>query len=214
MDSNTPNPSYKVVVLGDSSVGKTSLVHRFTTNQFNTNIANTIGAAFITKDYSSKTCDRNIRFEIWDTAGQERYKSLTPMYYRNSKVALVCYDLTDIDNSFPKGKYWIDQLKLNNDSGDVDNIKIILVGTKSDLVGNISSSIVSEFIEENSDIDHYVTSSKSGEGISQIFDDIIDKIPEQFFTDYFQKLEEEEANKSQSINFLNNQFTSNANKCC
>lgn len=214
MESDIPNPSYKVVVLGDSSVGKTSLVHRFTTDQFNTSLANTIGAAFITKDYDSKTSERTIRFEIWDTAGQERYRSLTPMYYRNSRVALVCYDLTDIEDSFPKGKYWIDQLKLNNDSSDEDNIRIILVGTKSDLAGPVNSRIVNEFIEANSDIDHFVTSSKTGEGVTLIFDNIIDKIPQQFFTDYYQKLEEEEANKSQSINFLNNQFTSSTNKCC
>ena len=77
MSENKQYPSYKVVVLGESSVGKTSLVHRFTSNRFDTRTSNTIGAAFTTKVYSTPDKpDRKINLEIWDTAGQERYRSL------------------------------------------------------------------------------------------------------------------------------------------
>ena len=65
-------PSVKLVLLGDSSVGKTLLAHRFSTDKFDPHTANTIGAAYITKDFTSK--DRSVKFEIWDTAGQERYR--------------------------------------------------------------------------------------------------------------------------------------------
>lgn len=198
-------PSYKIVVLGDSSVGKTSLVHRFTTNEFDQNLANTIGAAFITKDYLSET--KNLKFEIWDTAGQERYRSLTPMYYRNSKVALVCYDLTDIDQSFSKAKYWIDQLELNNESSD-DRISIIVVGTKKDLVTHPNTSIVSDFVEANPHTHHYLTSAKTGEGITQIFDYIIDAIPEQFFIDHYEHLRQEDSKVT-----LNSHFAA-TDRCC
>lgn len=216
-ETELPLPSYKVVILGDSSVGKTSLAHRFTTNEFDTNLANTIGAAFITQDYQSKNNDRKLRFEIWDTAGQERYRSLTPMYYRNSKVALICYDLSNIEYSFSKGKYWIEQLKLNNESTNENEIKIILVGTKHDLVESVNTTVINDFKDENPRIKEFVTSSRTGEGISDIFDFIIDEIPDSFFDNHYKKLREEAENnnKSQGINFLNNQFTSlNNSSCC
>ncbi|EGV62871.1 GTP-binding protein of the rab [Yamadazyma tenuis] len=216
-DEEFPCPSYKVVVLGDSSVGKTSLVHRFTTDEFDTNLANTIGAAFITKLHASKTSSRNLKFEIWDTAGQERYKSLTPMYYRNSRVALVCYDLSNVDDSFVKSKYWIDQLKLNNESVSEGQINIVLVGTKSDLANKPHTTVISEFTEANPHVKHFITSAKTGEGIEAIFNSIIDNIPEDFFNAHYESLRQQAENnqKSQSISFLNNQFTGpNKSNCC
>lgn len=211
-----PLPSYKVVILGDSSVGKTSLAHRFTTDEFDTNLANTIGAAFITKDYQSTTKNKSLRFEIWDTAGQERYRSLTPMYYRNAKVALICYDLSNVDYSFSKARYWIDQLNLNNDSANDNEIKIMLVGTKRDLVDSTNSNVISDFKDENPKIKHFITSSRTGEGITDIFDTVIDEIPDEFFDSHYKKLREQENvnNKTQGINFLNNQFTSSSNSSC
>ena len=90
--ATSKSPPYKIVILGDWSVGKTSLVHRFTTNKFDEHTANAIGAAFITKEHhSNNNPEKKVKFEIWDTAGQERYRSLTPMYYRNAKTALVCF---------------------------------------------------------------------------------------------------------------------------
>ena len=146
-------PPYKIVLLGDSSVGKTSLVHRFTTNRFDTHTPNTIGAAFITKVFAHENHERKVKLEIWDTAGQERYRSLTPMYYRNARVALVCFDLSKFESTFNTAKYWIQQLELNNSSDSREKIEIRLVGTKRDLVSTIDDATkdqVNKLITEQS----------------------------------------------------------------
>ena len=102
---------YKVVFLGESSVGKSSIVIRFVRNEFLEVQEPTIGAAFFTK---SIMLDKgNIKMEIWDTAGQERYRSLAPMYYRGAKVAFVVYDITNKD-SFFKASFVTKKLKFLN----------------------------------------------------------------------------------------------------
>ena len=83
---------YKLVLLGESAVGKSSLVLRFCRNTFSSNLESTIGAAFLTQTISLS--QDLMKFEIWDTAGQERYHSLAPMYYRGAHAAVVVYDLT------------------------------------------------------------------------------------------------------------------------
>lgn len=196
-----PPPPYKIVLLGDSSVGKTSLVHRFTTNLFDQHTSNTIGAAFITKEYtSSQDANKKIKFEIWDTAGQERYRSLTPMYYRNAKVALICYDLSNPEETFEKAKYWIDQLVIHRGNAvEGESIGIMLVGNKLDLrtgLGNEGE------IEAYCDINHlklYKTSAKTGEGVEVIFEDIVNGLDKEFFDKYY----EEAKAKDDKPNFLN-----------
>lgn len=170
-------PAYKIVLLGDSSVGKTSLVHRFTTDSFDPHLANTIGAAFISKEHTSK--DRTIKFEIWDTAGQERYKSLTPMYYRNAKVALVCFDLSQAQDSFERARYWIEQLAI---LGPPD-IKIKVIGNKEDLAGDVDLLMITDFCEDKS-LPLVTTSAKTGNGITKLFDQITDEIEQEVFDQY------------------------------
>lgn len=211
MAQEVPIPSYKVVVLGDSSVGKTSLVHRFTTSEFDVNITNTIGAAFITKDMESNDKSKRVKYEIWDTAGQERYRSLTPMYYRNSKVALVCYDLSS-DESFDKAKYWIEQIKLNNETND-DGIAILLVGTKLDLVETPNLADIDDYLALNRQIKHFTTSSKTGHGIDDIFDYILDTIPQQFFDNHNEALRLENIHKKKSRIHLTGHLPQ-TNSCC
>ena len=99
--------SIKMVLMGAAGVGKSSLILRWVRGIFNEHMESTIGAAFLTKSIF----DRDLKIEIWDTAGQERYSSLSPMYYRQSSIAIVVVDITDI-NSFkiPAGK----QIKIPN----------------------------------------------------------------------------------------------------
>lgn len=84
---------FKVVLLGESAVGKSSLVLRFVKREFHEFQESTIGAAFLTQTVQIND-DTTVKFEIWDTAGQERYHSLAPMYYRGAQAALVVYDIT------------------------------------------------------------------------------------------------------------------------
>lgn len=212
--SSPPPPPYKIVILGDSSVGKTSLVHRFTTNKFDEHTANTIGAAFITKEHQSpNNPDKKVKFEIWDTAGQERYRSLTPMYYRNAKTALVCFDLSNMEESFEKAKYWIEQLQINSNE---EEIKIKVVGNKKDLDGVSDPTEYVAKIDKNMKL--YKTSAKTGEGVDELFDYIVDDIDDDFVTGYY-RMKEEEANASRQsgmINVFNSRFgdTTNNTKCC
>uniref|UniRef100_A0A2K5MC10 RAB5B, member RAS onco family n=1 Tax=Cercocebus atys TaxID=9531 RepID=A0A2K5MC10_CERAT len=84
---------FKLVLLGESAVGKSSLVLRFVKGQFHEYQESTIGAAFLTQSVCLD--DTTVKFEIWDTAGQERYHSLAPMYYRGAQAAIVVYDITN-----------------------------------------------------------------------------------------------------------------------
>merc|ERR1711982_120126 len=105
---NTKIFQFKLVLLGESAVGKSSLVLRFVKGQFLDFQESTIGAAFLTQTVCLN--DTTVKFEIWDTAGQERYHSLAPMYYRGAQAAIVVYDITSMD-SFERAKSWIKELQ-------------------------------------------------------------------------------------------------------
>ncbi|ETW21050.1 hypothetical protein, variant [Plasmodium falciparum Santa Lucia] len=116
----------KLVLLGDTSVGKSCIVVRFAKNEFYEYQESTIGAAFMTQLIDIGEC--TIKFEIWDTAGQERYRSLAPMYYRGASAAVIVYDITN-KKSFEGAKGWIHELK----SVHSNDIIIALAGNKNDL---------------------------------------------------------------------------------
>ncbi|WVQ77046.1 hypothetical protein IAR50_006725 [Cryptococcus sp. DSM 104548] len=123
----------KLVLLGEAAVGKSSLVLRFCSGDFDENTSPTIGAAFLTQ--KCRLENRVVKFEIWDTAGQERFHSLAPMYYRNAQAAVVVYDITKA-SSLEKAKAWVKELQRQANA----NIVIALVGNKSDLVSTSTSS--------------------------------------------------------------------------
>uniref|UniRef100_A0A8D1SWQ3 RAB5C, member RAS onco family n=1 Tax=Sus scrofa TaxID=9823 RepID=A0A8D1SWQ3_PIG len=117
---------FKLVLLGESAVGKSSLVLRFVKGQFHEYQESTIGAAFLTQTVCLD--DTTVKFEIWDTAGQERYHSLAPMYYRGAQAAIVVYDITNTD-TFARAKNWVKELQRQASP----NIVIALAGNKADL---------------------------------------------------------------------------------
>ncbi|KAI3406430.2 YPT53 [Candida oxycetoniae] len=196
MPEDSQLPPYKVVVLGESSVGKTSLVHRFTLDKYDAHTSNTIGAAYITKIFSSRRQpERKIRLEIWDTAGQERYRSLTPMYYRNANAALVCFDLNNFEHSFKTAKYWIEQLELNNAFAASNKIDIRFVGTKADLATTQNSPSqeeeINQYIKEQKGIRSFnKTSSKENSGVLELFEEIVDDIDEAYIEKYYSELKD------------------------
>ncbi len=125
---------FKVVLLGESAVGKSSLVLRFVKREFHEYQESTIGAAFLTQ--TVQIDDTTVKFEIWDAAGQERYHSLAPMYYRGAQAALIVYDITSKD-SFMKAQNWVRELQRQANA----NIVIALVGNKLGRFFRISINI-------------------------------------------------------------------------
>jgi small GTP-binding protein len=117
---------YKVVLIGDSGVGKSNLLSRFTRNEFNLESKSTIGVEFATKSIS--TDGKVIKAQIWDTAGQERYRAITSAYYRGAVGALLVFDISK-HTTFENVERWLKELRDHADA----NIVIMLVGNKSDL---------------------------------------------------------------------------------
>lgn len=178
----TKQISVKLVLLGEAAVGKSSLVLRFVSNDFEENKEPTIGAAFLTQ-----RCiigDRNIKFEIWDTAGQERFANLTPLYYRNAQAAIIVYDVTK-PSSFIKARHWVKELHEQASK----NIIIALVGNKYDLILDSDNGTEIEgarkvSIDEGKELAaeenllFFETSAKSGYNVNDVFTTIGEKIPD------------------------------------
>jgi len=162
---------FKLVLLGDSAVGKSSLVLRFVKKQFYEYQESTIGAAFLTQTVNVK--DYVVKFEIWDTAGQERYHSLAPMYYRGAAAAVVVYDLTN-RQSFVRAKSWVKELQRQGNP----NIVIALAGNKLDLQDKrqIDSEEAKAYADENG-IFFMETSAKTDHNVTVLFETIAIKLP-------------------------------------
>ncbi|EAY02466.1 small GTP-binding protein, putative [Trichomonas vaginalis G3] len=161
MDQEETRPEFKVVIMGDSSVGKTSIVQRFNQETFDYSMDTTIGASFLTKIVETDLGQVNLN--VWDTAGQERYRSLIPTYARGAHAAIICYDTT-IMVTFEAVPSWIEELH----KFCTEEVPIYIVGNKSDL-----KSVVSEE-QAHSLADQYhakyaLTSAKTGVGITDLF---------------------------------------------
>lgn len=162
---------FKLVLLGESSVGKSSLVLRFVKGQFHEFQESTIGAAFLTQ--TVQIDDMTVKFEIWDTAGQERYHSLAPMYYRGAQAAIVVYDITNKE-SFQKAQTWIKELQRQASP----NIVIALAGNKIDLAGKraVTYEEAKAYADECSLL-FMETSAKTAANVMDIFTSIAKKLP-------------------------------------
>lgn len=163
---------FKLVLLGESAVGKSSLVLRFVKDQFDDYRESTIGAAFLTQTICLDDAT-TVKFEIWDTAGQERYKSLAPMYYRNANCAVVVYDITQTA-SLEKAKTWIKELQRQADP----NIVIALAGNKCDLDSRRAvPREEAEAYAEEAGLLFFETSAKSSTNVNELFTSIAKKMP-------------------------------------
>eukprot|EP01126_Amoeba_proteus_P017307 TRINITY_DN1827_c0_g2_i2.p1 TRINITY_DN1827_c0_g2~~TRINITY_DN1827_c0_g2_i2.p1 ORF type:complete len:135 (+),score=19.38 TRINITY_DN1827_c0_g2_i2:75-479(+) len=123
MDSEAYDLLFKIVLVGDSSVGKSNLLSRFTKNEFYEETKSTIGVEFAVKNVRLR--EKIVKAQIWDTAGQERYRAITSAYYRSAVGAMLVYDLVQKE-SFDNIERWLAELRQHADS----NIEIMLVGNK------------------------------------------------------------------------------------
>lgn len=177
-DAERPGPGQmmairelKVCLLGDTGVGKSSIVCRFVQDHFDHNISPTIGASFMTK---TVPCGNELhKFLIWDTAGQERFHSLAPMYYRGSAAAVIVYDITKQD-SFHTLKKWVKELKEHGP----ENIVMAIAGNKCDLsdIREVPMKDAKEYAESIGAI-VVETSAKNAVNIEELFQGISQQIP-------------------------------------
>jgi len=165
-----PQAEFKLVMLGESFTGKTSLVLRFAEGYYRESSRNpTVGAFFITKRLTVQGMTAKI--QIWDTAGQEQFKRLAPMYYKNAAAAIICYDVTS-PKSFETLEYWMDKLRQNIAEG---GIVIAMCATKCDLEDHPDTSKAEALAAETGAI-FLKTSSKTNSNVHQLFEKVTEKV--------------------------------------
>lgn len=207
MSDETYDLIYKLVIIGDSGVGKTGIMNRYLHNTFNEHSKSTIGVEFGTK---KTTIDNSvIRAQIWDTAGQEKYKSITSAYYKGAKAAVIVYDITN-KLSFSNIDKWIGDIKANADK----NIILLICGNKCDL-GDKRVIGLDEALEKssNNNLILFETSAKTGYNIDEVFDLISASV----YKEYKQMINEEKEDTisiDKNVNILNDNKDKVKKTCC
>ena len=160
----------KIILLGDSGVGKTSFLTRFTQDKWEGNSTMTTGVYFLTKEITTET--HKILLQLWDTSGQEIYRSLTRSYFRNSAAALILFDLTAVD-SFENVSAWVEDIKETEGT----NIPLILIGNKSDLINErtVTTEEAMSFAKSNQ-MTYFETSAKTGQNIIETMKSCVSQI--------------------------------------
>mmetsp|Transcript_58048 Transcript_58048/g.121320 ORF Transcript_58048/g.121320 Transcript_58048/m.121320 type:complete len:217 (-) Transcript_58048:9-659(-) len=171
--SGTPAPlaKYKLVFLGDQSVGKTSIITRFMYDKFDSTYQATIGIDFLSK--TMYLDDRVVRLQLWDTAGQERFRSLIPSYIRDSSVAVIVFDVTNKESFENTGK-WIDEVRQERG----EDVIVAMVGNKTDLAEK--RRVTREEAEERArklKVIYVETSAKAGLNVKSLFRTLAQELP-------------------------------------
>lgn len=204
---------YKIVFLGDQSVGKTSLITRFMYDTFDETYATTIGIDFLSKTMYLEE-GKTVRLQLWDTAGQERFRSLIPSYIRDSHVAVVCYDITN-KKSFLNLDKWIKDVKVERG----DDVVIVLVGNKLDLASTkrqVSTEEVEQLHNKIGSKFYIETSTKANHNVKLLFKKIAQSLPDFNNEGDEDGQEQSNSNKPETINITieNDDKNQGASSCC
>ncbi len=171
---NSEEFRFKIVVVGDGAVGKTSLIKKFTKGTFERDYIKTIGAQF--SKYNKEINEDKIRLIFWDIAGQEDFNFLHHLFYKETKAAIIVVSLEENDlgnNSFTHIENWNDEIKKY-----CDDIPVVLFANKVDLIEkiNIDISRIEELVKNYNFLNYYITSAMTGEGVIEAFNVIIEKL--------------------------------------
>lgn len=165
------NCFFKVLIVGDICVGKTSILDQFTNKHFESSYLSTIGIDFNVKTVNVDDTTK-IKLQIWDTCGQERFRALTRSYYRNSHAIVVVYDITD-RKSFESAKMWLKEMDQHVDS----DVLIVLVGNKTDLYHERQIQYFEGYeLSERRHMEFFETSAKYDNNIETVFTFIAHKL--------------------------------------
>ena len=159
--------TFKIIIIGNSGVGKTSITTSAVKNVFINDYKSTIGMEIFS--LYLKVNDKPIKLQIWDTCGQEIYRSLIKNFYRNSSLAIIVYSI-DKKNSFKDINLWIKEIRVNSSP----DIKIVLIGNKSDLDKDrqVSYEEGKKYLDDDEVLKFFETSAKTGENIKKLFQEI------------------------------------------
>ncbi len=165
MSDNSQIETFKVVLLGESGVGKTSIISQFTNSEFKDDFETSTGGTFSSKSFTYND-DKILKFEIWDTAGQERYRALTKMFYKETNAVILVYDITRKKSFEELQNYWVEQIK----EFAPENIIIAVVANKSDLSENeeVEEEVARNYAQDLNAL-FCTTSAKSSFGINDLF---------------------------------------------
>lgn len=199
----------KLLILGDSSVGKSSLLMRYVEDQFSDTITTTVGIDYKMKKVKVDNLD--MKLQIWDTAGQEKYRSLANNFYKNSMGVLLVFDLTN-PNSFDNVRNWIRQIKKNAD----ENVCRMLLANKADLKERraVSEKEVNELTAEIG-IKCFEVSAKSGFGVPDAFSMLAKEVKDKFFPNVKPSdLDKSSPRANTNMKLKSSDDESNHSKCC
>ena len=191
--------SFKILLLGDSSVGKTCFLKRYIDDTFQDVYLSTIGFDYKYKCITLKE-GKNIKLQIWDTAGQERFRTIAKSYYKGAHGIILMYDVTD-QKSFDSIKKWLEQIK----EEAPNKVSVLLVANKIDIEKRIITKEDGENIAKSYDLDIYESSAKDNINVSEAFEDLAEKINAKYkiMKERGKKLEENVP-----------EMTKNKKKCC
>ena len=173
MSNTNFNYIYKVIMVGDSQVGKTNIVSRLATNMFLENSKSTIGIDFQTACFGLNNGGPIIKLQIWDTAGQEKFRSIIRNYYKLSASVLIVFDLSN-HNSFINVEKWLKEIQ-DNIECDLGDMVLLLIGNKSDLERKVEDKDINNICNKYN-LTYVETSAKNNTNIHSAFHNLVAKV--------------------------------------
>ena len=201
---------FKLILIGNSGVGKSSILNRYMNKTFEDSYKCTIGVDFLMK--SIEINGKTVKLQLWDTAGQEKYKSMVASYYRGANVAFVVFDLTNHE-SFDSLPLWIENYYRNGP----EQKNIILIGNKKDMIEERQvTQEEAELFSQTNNMIYFETSAKDGDNIDYVFTYAAEKLVEFYSSQKETNIKRQinQTNKLQSQSFKEIRIEEHKKKCC